>query len=129
MSSRIFKKKRTGGRCHPYRRKRKRELPGSSFEAKSGEEESRRRIRTRGGDVKIKLVTSQYANVSDPKKGKTKKVKILEVVSNPASREHDRKKVITRGAIVRTKLGLAKVTSRPGQDGTLNAILVKAAKA
>lgn len=83
----------------------------------------------RGGNIKTRLVSSQYANVSDPEKGKTKKVKILEVVRNPASGEYSRKKVITRGAIIKTKLGLAKVTSRPGQDGTLNAILVKAAKA
>ena len=125
MSSRIFKRKRTGGRGHPYRKKRKRELPGLPVETEVGEGDRRRKVRVRGGNVKVKLVTCQYANVSDPKTGETRKARILSVVKNPASREYSRRKVITRGAVIRTELGLARVTSRPGQDGVLNAILIE----
>ena len=35
-----------------------------------------------------------------------------------------RRNTITKGAIVDTSAGLAKVVSRPGQTGTINAILV-----
>ena len=66
-----------------------------------------------------------YANVHDPKTGHTKKVKILAVVKNPADRNLDRMKVITKGTIIETELGTAKVTSRPGQDGTVNAVLIQ----
>jgi small subunit ribosomal protein S8e len=43
---------------------------------------------------------------------------------NPASMDYQRRKVITRGTIIKTEKGLAKVTSRPGQDGILNAVLI-----
>jgi small subunit ribosomal protein S8e len=31
---------------------------------------------------------------------------------------------MNKGAIIETKLGKAKITSRPGQTGTINAVLV-----
>ena len=39
-----------------------------------------------------------------------------------------RRNIITKGAIVKTEAGLVKITSRPGQDGTLNGILVEEKK-
>jgi len=36
-----------------------------------------------------------------------------------------RRKIITKGAIIKTELGLAKVTSRPSQDGVVNAVLIE----
>jgi small subunit ribosomal protein S8e len=35
--------------------------------------------------------------------------------------------VITKGAILQTPLGQARVTSRPGQHGVVNAVLVQKA--
>jgi small subunit ribosomal protein S8e len=35
---------------------------------------------------------------------------------------------MTRGAVVQTEIGLAKITSRPGQDGVVNAVLVTSEK-
>ncbi|MDO5821049.1 MAG: 30S ribosomal protein S8e, partial [Methanobrevibacter sp.] len=32
--------------------------------------------------------------------------------------------IITKGAIVETEIGNAKVTSRPGQDGIINGVLL-----
>ena len=57
--------------------------------------------------------------------GKAKKTKIERVIENPASRHFVRQNVISRGAIIQTPEGLAKVTSRPTQDGVVNAVLVK----
>jgi small subunit ribosomal protein S8e len=66
--------------------------------------------------------------VTDVKSGKTEKVEITRVVKNPANVDYDRRGVITRGAVIETSLGLARVTSRPGQHGMLNAVLVSAEK-
>ena len=82
-------------------------------------------VRTKGGGLKVRLRKAVEANVTDPNTNVTKKVKILKVVSNPASRDYTRRGVITKGAIIETELGLAKVVSRPGQDGVVNAVLVE----
>ena len=70
-------------------------------------------------------MSDQYANVYDPSQKKTVKAEILKVESNPSNRDYDRRGVITKGAIIVTKLGKAKITSRPGQEGIINAILIK----
>jgi len=51
-------------------------------------------------------------------------VKILRVIKNPANVDYDRRGVITQGTIVETSLGTARVTSRPGQNGIVNAVLI-----
>jgi len=79
--------------------------------------------RKRGGNKKVRLLAVKQANVSDDS-GKTTKVEILRVVKNPANVNYDRRGVITKGTIVETPLGTARVTSRPGKDGVVNAILV-----
>jgi len=69
------------------------------------------------------LLAVKHANVSDAS-GKTSNVEILRVIKNPASVDYDRRGVITKGTIIGTPLGTAQVTSRPGQDGVVNATLV-----
>ncbi|MHA1650520.1 MAG: 30S ribosomal protein S8e [Candidatus Helarchaeota archaeon] len=81
--------------------------------------------RVRGGNKKVKAYIADTVNVSNPSTGKTEKVKIEEVISNPASVEYTRRKIITKGAILSTKLGKVKVTSRPGQHGVINGILIQ----
>lgn len=78
--------------------------------------------------MKIRLVSTKWVNVADPETGETKKVEILRVVKNPANVDYDRRGVITRGCLLETPLGIAKVTSRPGQNGILNAILIERKK-
>jgi len=73
----------------------------------------------------VKLKKAAVANVVIPSEKTTKKVKILKIVSNPASRDYTRRGVITRGAIIETELGMARVVSRPGQDGVVNAVLIE----
>jgi len=65
------------------------------------------------------------ANVTDAKSGKTQKTQITRVVRNPANVDYQRRGVITKGAIIETPLGQARVTSRPGQSGVVNAVLVE----
>jgi len=117
-------RKPSGGRIRPYRKKRKFELGRPPTETILGEEEVRKIERVRGGNWKIRLKTSVYANVTDPKTGRTLRVQIIKVKSNPANPDYSRRGVITRGAIIETPLGEARVTSRPGQDGVVNAVLI-----
>ena len=61
----------------------------------------------------------------DSKTGKSSKVKIKSVVENPADMHFVRRNIITKGAIIETEKGKAKVTSRPSQDGIVNAVLIE----
>ena len=82
-----------------------------------------------GGNSKIKVLTDKFASVTDPKSGKTEKTEIIRVVKNGANVDYNRRGVITKGAEIETTLGLAKVTSRPGSDGVINAVLITKEKA
>jgi small subunit ribosomal protein S8e len=83
-----------------------------------------KKVRRRGGNIKIRAFNENQVGISNPVTGKTEKTDILRVVRNPANVDYDRRGVITKGTIVETKLGLARVTSRPGQHGLINAILL-----
>jgi len=119
----LHKRKPTGGKKRAYRSKRKFEQGSFPVETIIGE--PKRKIeRGRGSNVKIKVLSEKYACVTDLKTGKTEKAEILRVVKNPANVDYDRRGVITKGAIIETSLGLARVTSRPGQNGVINAVLI-----
>ena len=81
-------------------------------------------IRTRGNHLKVRLLSTDMANVLDPKSKSYKMLKIKSVVGNPANRNFIRRNIITKGALIDTEMGKARVTSRPGQEGTVNAVLV-----
>ena len=74
--------------------------------------------------MKTRAFSERVASVSKLDTGKTDKADILRVVRNPANVNYDRRGVITKGTLIATKLGLARVTSRPGQHGTISAVLV-----
>jgi len=117
-------KKPTGGKIHLARKKRKFELGRHPTYAKIGEEK-RITVDTKGGNTKVKLTSVSFVNLIDPKTHRAKKVKILDVITNPANPDLARRKAITKGAIVNTELGKAKIVSRPGQHGVANAIIVE----
>lgn len=79
--------------------------------------------RMRGGKNKTRLVKALFANVSNG--SKVVKSKIITVSENNANRHFVRQNVVTRGAKIKTELGDAIVTSRPSQQGVVNAKLVK----
>ena len=62
-------------------------------------------------------------------RGKTSKSKIVTVKENSSNPHFVTRNIITRGAVILTDAGLAKVQSRPGQDGVVNAVLLEAPKA
>ncbi len=117
-------RKETGGRYRPFRKKRKYELGRDPLPATIGEEELKK-IRVRGGNYKIRVIAAKYANVTNPKTGETKKVEIKDVLENPANPHYVRRDIITKGAVVITEIGKARITSRPGQDGCVNAVLIE----
>ena len=121
--SSIYKRKLTGGKKRAYRSKKKYETGGYAAETILGEPK-RKSTRGLGGNVKIKVLTDKFASVTDPKTGKTQKTEITHVVKNGANVDFNRRGVITKGAEIETALGHAKVTSRPGNDGVINAVLI-----
>jgi len=81
--------------------------------------------RVRGNNIKTAFKTTDFANVADQASKKVTKSKILRVTKNSANKDYERRGVISKGALLETEAGTARVVSRPGQDGTVNAILVK----
>ncbi len=117
------KRKVTGGRYRPHRGKKKNEI-GREQQITIIGKTSMKRVRTMGGNQKFRMLVAERANIFDPRSKKTTSVKIKTVVDNPANPNYIRRNIITRGAIIDTELGKARVTSRPGQHGVINAILV-----
>jgi small subunit ribosomal protein S8e len=126
--SSLRKRKLTGGKKRSYRSKKKYEAGGFPAETILGEPK-RKTTRGMGGNGKIKALTDKFASVTDPKSGKAEKAEIVRVVKNGANVDYNRRGVITKGAEIETTLGLAKVTSRPGSDGVINAVLISKEKA
>jgi small subunit ribosomal protein S8e len=116
------KRKASGGKKRANRKKRRFEKGFFPAETTLGKPKSRT-IRKHGGNKKISLLVVKQVNVSDSS-GKTTKAEILRVIKNPANVDYDRRGVITKGTMIATSLGNARVTSRPGQDGIVNAIIV-----
>jgi len=111
-----------GGKRKPSRGKRLAELGRPFTATKVAEKDVRKSVRTRGGTPKVKLKKAAFANVLT-KEG-FKKAKIKRVLESRDNRHYARMNVITLGCIVETDIGKARVTSRPGQTGVVNAILV-----
>lgn len=118
------RRKVTGGRYIGYRKKRifeKRNLPALT---KLGEK-IKKVQRTLGGGEKEMLLSANTANVYNPKTKKMQTAKINSVIENEANRHFVRRNIITKGTVIDTEAGKAKVTSRPGQEGTINAVLIE----
>ncbi len=116
------KHKATGGKKIANRKKRRYEKGFFPAETVLGKTKSKS-MHKHGGNEKRRLLLVNEANISDAS-GKTQKVKIDRVIKNPANVDYDRRGVITKGTMIATSLGTARVTSRPGQDGKVNAFLV-----
>ena len=81
-------------------------------------------IRTRGNNQKVRLLGIDIANLFNPKTKKYEQAKIKTILENPANRHFVRRNIMSKGTIIDTEKGKARITSRPGQDGTVNAVLV-----
>lgn len=112
-----------GSRLKDYRSYRKHEL--GRLPAFTGLGAKRLKIiKTPGANRKFRLLSEEFANVFDKKANKSKKVKIKTISGNPANRHFVRRNIMTKGAIIETEIGKARITSRPGQDGVVNAVLI-----
>jgi small subunit ribosomal protein S8e len=88
-------------------------------------EVKRKNVPTMGGNRKVRLLQCNVANVTNPKDGKTVSAPIETVIDNTANKHYVRRNILTKGSVIRTPLGTAKVTSRPGQNGVVNAVLIE----
>ncbi len=82
-------------------------------------------VRTIGGNKKSKILRAEKVNVYDAKAKKHIILDIKNVVENPANSQYVRRNIITKGTLVETEKGKARITSRPGQEVVLNAVLVE----
>lgn len=115
--------KTTGGRRHPLRIRRKYETDRYPNEAINGAQVTVTR-RVRGNNSKTALKTIDFVNLATGD-AKVKKSKILKVLENSTNNDYQRRGIITKGAILETQEGKCRVVSKPGQNGIVNAVLLK----
>jgi len=115
-------RKRTGGRLRPNSDRKKHQLGRQPAETTLGESQLRT-IDARGNTVKIRALSVENANVAVG--DETVEVEIEDVVENEADPNYARRNIVTKGAVIATSEGNARVTSRPGQTGQVNAVLVE----
>ena len=110
--------KKTGGRTRKYR-KHKKHQKGEEFSAPETGDLKIIKKRTEGGNQKNVVKRSHTANVA--KDGEVVEAEIESVEENPANKNFVRRSLLTKGAVIQTSEGEAKITSRPGQEGVVNA--------
>ena len=115
-------RKRTGGRRRHARNKRKYELGDQPTETEL-DEPRLKVVDTRGNTTKVRAISTDVASVADG--AEVVEADIENVVENDANPNYIRRNIITKGAVIETSAGEARVTSRPGQDGQVNAVLVE----
>ncbi|MCA9828076.1 MAG: 30S ribosomal protein S8e [Nitrosopumilus sp.] len=113
----------TGGRRHPLRIRRKYEIDRYPNEPVNGAQITITR-RVRGNNNKTALKSIDFVNLATGK-DKVKKSKIIKVLENATNNDYKRRGIITKGAILETQEGKCRVVSKPGQNGIVNAILLK----
>ncbi len=113
----------TGGRRHPLRTRRKYEIDRFPNEPINAAQITVTR-NVRGKNTKTALKAIDFVNLSSGD-AKVKKTKILKVLENATNNDYQRRGIITKGAILEIQEGKCRVVSRPGQTGTVNAVLIK----
>ncbi|MGD9778561.1 30S ribosomal protein S8e [Methanomethylovorans sp.] len=116
------RRKYTGAKIKAYRAKRKFELGREPADTRLDDTKIKL-VSTMGGNSKVRLLQCNVANVTDAN-GKAQKTTIQTVVGNEANEHYVRRNILTKGSVIRTPIGNARITSRPGQDGVVNAVLL-----
>ncbi|MBU90573.1 30S ribosomal protein S8e [Candidatus Woesearchaeota archaeon] len=117
-------RKPSGGRYKQQGRKEKSYELGREPAFTKLEKRRAKSIRTRGINRKVRLLSTDTANLYNPKTKKYEQTKIKAVAENPANRQFVRRNIMTKGTVIETEKGKARITSRPGQDGAVNAVLI-----
>jgi len=115
-------RKISGGKYRKARKKKLSELKGKERVVKLGKEK-KKKIMTRGGKLKTVLLSTNKVNLFLHNK-KYKVVEIKSVLETPSNKFLARSNVLIKGAIIETAAGKAKITNRPGQEGSVQAILI-----
>jgi len=115
-------RKRTGGRRRPNSGRKKHQLGRLPTETEI-DEPRLRAVDARGNTTKVRALSTNVAQVAKPD-GSTVEATIEDVVENAANPNYVRRNIVTKGAVVETGEGRARVTSRPGQSGQVNAVLL-----
>ncbi len=115
-------RKKTGGRYHASRKKKKFEKQGQARITKLGEVK-RKSKKIRGGKRKTFLLKSNLINLNE--NGKIIKAEIKNVLETPSNRFFARQNILTKGTIIETNKGKAKITNRPTQEGVVNGVMIK----
>ena len=116
-------RKASGGRIKPNRKSRQYAKVNRPILTKIGEDK-RKNVRSAGNNPKTKLINAKTIAVALPKENKIEVVEIQSVLENQANKNYVQRDIFNKGALVKTKLGNVRITSRPGQTGTLSGILV-----
>ena len=116
-------KKISGGRYKKRRKKKSYELKTKPIIVLLGKEK-KKKIRIRGGHMKTILLKTNKANLINKKTNKAKVVEIKNVVEVPSNIFLARKNVLVKGSIIETGAGKARITNRPGQEGSIQAVLI-----
>jgi len=114
--------KKSGGKTREYRKSKKYDL-GSEFTSPELGEERIVKREGRGNTSKNTVKRTESVNLSA--NGEVKKTEIESVLENPANANYVRRSLLTKGTVIKTEEGKARITSRPGQDGVVNAVLVE----
>lgn len=121
-------KKPSGGKKWKFRDKQKAELGSPPTNTTIGKTKKERK-KKQGGKKKDVLKMAEFANVYDSDTKKWQRAAMRTEKENPANRNFARMNILTKGAIIDTEIGPIKITNRPGQEGTINAVKVKVQEA
>ncbi|TAL51965.1 MAG: 30S ribosomal protein S8e [Nanoarchaeota archaeon] len=113
----------SGGRYRDYRKKRLYEKANAATLPKLGIRKLKQ-IRGFGGNPKQRILDVDVANIVDPKTKKFTKAKIKTIAENPANTNYVRRNIMTKGTVIETELGRARITNSPGREGSVNAVLI-----
>lgn len=114
------KRKPSGGRYTSTNPKRQHAIGRNPSMTKIEEETRLRTNRTKGGSAKTRVIQTNKVNLLDGKKAVV--AEIEGVLENPANRHFVRRNILTKGTIIETNKGRARITNSPGQDGIVNAV-------
>lgn len=115
-------RKISGGKYKKHRKKKSYENQGQKTIVKLGDRKKKTK-KTRGGHKKTFLLKEKFVNIKI--KDKIKKVEIKNVLETPSNRFLARQNILTKGTIIDTELGKAKITNRPTQEAMINGILIE----
>ena len=117
-------RKISGGKLRKTRKKKLHEFKGHQISVKLGKEK-KKRIRVRAGRIKTILLATDKANVTNSKTKECRAVKIKNVVETPSNKFLAGQNILTKGAIIETELGKARITNKPSQESCVNAVLTE----